>query len=198
MSDESRLRILAICSRPLIDATGQPITLLDVAEERRRIETGLKRAGDVARVHFLREATTGEVKSALRDEWDVVHFTGHGTDDGRLLLEDGYGGAQFLTAQEAARLLAGQRSPLVVLSACYSETVGRELHEAGVPAVVAVDARVPIADLAAIIFAEHFYGALAFGWDVQHAFDDAQETVALDSEVGGEGRARGRTGRGAE
>ena len=52
------------------------------------------------------------------------------------------------------------------------------------PAVVAVDARVPIADLAAIIFAEHFYGALAVGWDVRRAFDDAQETVALDSQVG--------------
>ena len=184
MSDESPLRILAICSRPLIGPDGQPVALLDVAEERRRIETGIERAGDVARVHFLPEATTGKVKAALRDEWDVVHFTGHGTDDGRLLLEDGYGGAQFLTAQEAARLLAGQRSPLVVLSACYSETVGREMHEAGVPAVVAVDARVPIADLAAIIFAEHFYGALAVGWDVRRAFDDARETVALDSDVG--------------
>jgi hypothetical protein len=136
MADESRLRILAICSRPLIDATGQPITLLDVAEERRRIETGLKRAGQVARVHFLPEATTGEVNAAVADGWDVVHFTGHGTGDGRLVLEDGFGIAHLLTKQETARLFAGQQTPLVVLSACYSETIGRELHAAGVPAVV--------------------------------------------------------------
>src|SRR5207237_4081621 len=170
MSDESRLRILAICSRPLIDATGQPITLLDVAEERRRIETGLKRVVDVWRVHFRREATTGEVKTALRDEWDVVHFTGHGTNDGRLVLEDGFGVAHLLPKQETAQLFTGQQTPLVVLSACYSEAIGQEVHAAGVPAVVAVDARVPIADLPAIIFAEHFSAALAGRWRGERAF----------------------------
>ncbi len=184
MSDVSRLHILAICSRPLISADGRPITMLDVAEERRRIVDGLKRAGDVARVHFLSEATTRKVKAALLDSWDVVHFTGHGTEDGRLLLEDGYGVAHLLSKQETAQLFAGQKTPLVVLSACHSETVARELHAAGVPAVVAVDARVPIADLAAIIFAEHFYTALAKGWDVRRALDDACQTVALDAEVG--------------
>jgi tetratricopeptide (TPR) repeat protein/predicted ATPase len=188
MPDESPLRILAVCSRPLVDPGGNPITLLDVAEERRRIETGIGRAGDVARVHFLPEATTGRVKAALLDAWDVVHFTGHGTDDGRLLLEDGYGVAHLLSKQETAQLFternAGQETPLVVLSACHSETVARELHAAGVPAVVAVDARVPIADLAAIIFAEHFYSALAKGWDARRAFEHARDAVALDPKVG--------------
>lgn len=184
MSDENRLHILAICSRPLIDTSGGPIPLLDVTEERRRIETSIKRAGDVARVHFLSEATTGEVKAALRNEWDVVHFTGHGTDDGRLKLEDGFGVAHLLTKQETTQLFSGQRPPLVVLSACHSEIVGQALHAAGVPAVIAVDARVPIADLAAIIFAQHFYAALARGWDVQRAFADAQSAVALDAKVG--------------
>jgi tetratricopeptide (TPR) repeat protein len=188
MHDESPLRILAVCSRPLVDPGGNPITLLDVAEERRRIETGIRRAGDVARLHFLPEATTGRVKAALLDAWDVVHFTGHGTDDGRLLLEDGYGVAHLLSKQETAQLFnernAGQKTPLVVLSACHSETVARELHAAGVPAVVAVDARVPIADLAAIIFAEHFYSALAKGWDARRAFEHARDAVALDPKVG--------------
>ncbi|HEX7313532.1 MAG TPA: tetratricopeptide repeat protein [Pyrinomonadaceae bacterium] len=184
MPDENRLRVLSICSRPLMDSDGTPIPLLDVAEERRRIEKGIKRLGDAARVHFLPEATTDAVKSALRDGWDVVHFTGHGTDDGRLVLEDGYGVAHLLSKEETARMFTGEKAPLVVLSACHSETVARELHAAGVPAVVAVDARVPIADRAAIIFAEHFYAALARGWDVRRAFEDARETVALDPQVG--------------
>jgi hypothetical protein len=184
MSDGSPLHILAICSRPLIDLGGQPIALLDVAQERRRIEIGLERAGNMARVHFLPEATTGEVQSALRDVWNVVHFTGHGTVDGSLLLEDGLGVAHMLTKREMAQLFAGRHTQLVVLSACFSETVGRELHAAGVPAVVAVYARVPIADRAAIIFAAHFYAGLSRGWDVQRAFDDAQRAIALDPEVG--------------
>jgi predicted ATPase len=184
MYDESPLHILAICSRPLIDDEGHPIALLDVTEERRRIEAGMARAGGAAHVHFLPEATAGEVHSALRDEWNVVHFTGHGTIDGSLLLEDGLGVAHALTKSEAARLFIGRQTPLVVLSACYSETVGRELHAAGIPAVVAVNARVPIADLAAIIFAAHFYAALARGWGVRRAFNDAQRAVSLDPKVG--------------
>jgi predicted ATPase len=184
MSDESLLQILAICSRPLIDEGGHPIPMLDVAEERRRIEKGIERAGNVARVRFLPEATTGAVRSALHDVWNVVHFTGHGTDAGHILLEDGFGVAQFLSAQQVASLLIVEQTPLVVLSTCFSETVGRELHAAGVPAVVAIDSRVPIADHAAIIFAEHFYAALARGWSVGRAFEDAKNAVALDPKVG--------------
>lgn len=185
MSDGSPLYVLVICSRPLIDFGGRPLALLDMAEERRRIETAVNCAGNLAHIHFLPEATTGKVQAALREDWNVVHFTGHGTTDGGLLLEDGFGVAQLLTRHEIAQLLSGQeRTPLLVLSACYSERVGLELHAAGLPAVVAVDARVPIADLAAIIFAEHFYAGLARAWDVQRAFDDAKRAVALDASVG--------------
>ena len=184
MSSRNALRVLAICSRPLVDQTGEPIVLLDIAEERRRIETGIRKSGDAAHVYFLPEATTGAVKAALRDNWDVVHFTGHGTNDGRLLLEDGFGVAHLLSKQEMSQLFSQQKAPLVLLSACHSETAARELYASGVPAVVAVDARVPIADLAAIIFAEHFYSGLARGWDVRRAFEDSQQTVALDPRVG--------------
>lgn len=185
MASENHLRILVITSRPLIDAAGKPIHLLDVAEERRRIRVAL-RAGEMSntRVHFLPEATTGVVKTALRDEWDVVHFTGHGTEDGRLLLEDSFGVAHLLTKQEMAQLFTSQKLPLVVLSACHSEIIGRHLYAIGVPAVVAIDARRPIADRAATIFAEHFYSGLFKGWDIGRAFRDAQGAVALDSEVG--------------
>jgi predicted ATPase len=184
MTAEPALRILIITSRPLIDSAGNAIQLLDVEEERRRIATGLRRAGVAVRVHFLPEATTSAVKVALMDKWDVAHFTGHGTEDGLLLLENGLGEAQFLTKEEAAKLFAAQQSPLVVLSACHSETIARGLLAGHVATVVAIDASKPIADRAAIIFAEHFYSALSKGWGIQSAFDDAQKAVALDSEVG--------------
>lgn len=118
MANGKFLRILVITSRPLIDANGNPIQLLDVAEERRRIRVAL-RAGEMSnvRVHFLPEATTGAIKTVLRDMWDVVHFTGHGTEDGRLLLEDSFGVAHLLTKQEMAQLFTSQKLPLVVLSA---------------------------------------------------------------------------------
>jgi hypothetical protein len=48
MSEESPLLILAMCSRRLIDELGQPIALLNIAEERRQIEARVARAGNLA------------------------------------------------------------------------------------------------------------------------------------------------------
>ncbi|MBM3129026.1 MAG: tetratricopeptide repeat protein [Chloroflexi bacterium] len=171
-------------SRPLTDDAGNPIVLLDVEEERRRVRAALQSAHIAADVEYVPHATTGAVKTALRDAWDVVHFTGHGTADGRLLLENEFGEAHALAPSETAQLFSECRARLIVLSACHSESIARALHAAGVPALIAIDARVPIADRAATIFAEHFYGALARGWEIRKAFDDAQESVALDDAVG--------------
>ncbi len=179
-----RLRLLVITSRPLVDAAGNPITLLDVEEERRRVRVALQNANVAAQVQYVPHATTGAVKTALRDAWDIVHFTGHGTANAELLLENDFGEAHALTPADTAQLFGERKLPLVVLSACHSEIIARALHAAGIPALVAIDARVPIADRAATIFAEHLYGALARGWTIGEAFRDAQRAVALDDAVG--------------
>ena len=85
MPNEYPLRILVITSRPLTDGAGNPIVLLDVEEERRRLRVALdlspsaspeRRGERAAFARFLPEATTGAIIDALADEWDVVHFTG--------------------------------------------------------------------------------------------------------------------------
>ena len=166
MANDSALNILVITSRPLLTAERRPIHLLDVAEERRRIEKSLK-SNAHAKASFVAEATTNNVNAALLQSWDVVHFAGHGSSDGCLLLEDGCGVAHFVEAEEIAALLKNKAIPLLVLSACYSETVAYKLLAAGLPAVIAIDAKQPIADKAAIIFAEHFYGGPASGLTVK-------------------------------
>lgn len=177
-------KMLVVTSRPLIDAEGREIVLLDVSEERRRIASGLKNSSVHVQVHFLPDATTGAVKDALRNGWDVVHFTGHGTPGGDLVLEDNFGVAHFLSSEQVKQLLAEKEIPLIVLSACYSELIAQDLQSARTPSFIAIDARTPIADRAAIIFAAHFYSGLAKGWNFKASFRDAQEAVALDPDVG--------------
>ncbi len=184
MPTENPLRLLVITSRPLTDGAGNSIVLLDIEEERRRMRAALQSARVAARVEYVPHATTGAVKTALRDAWDVAHFTGHGTADGRLLLENDFGEAHALAPSETAQLFGESTARLIVLSACHSEIIARALHAAGAPALIAIDARVPIEDRAATIFAEHFYGALAQGWKIRDAFRDAQQSVALDDVVG--------------
>jgi hypothetical protein len=105
MAKGNSLRVLVITSRPLVTQEGEPTVLLDVDIERQRIKDGLRKARIAAHVLFLPDATAGEVRSALRNDWDIVHFTGHGTEDGRLILEDGLGVEHVLTKEETVGAL---------------------------------------------------------------------------------------------
>jgi hypothetical protein len=118
---------LVITSRPLIDANGEPIALLDVEQERNRIRAALENAGVAVEVHFLPEATTGKVNEALTRSWDIVHITGHGAPDGRLWFEDDFGVGQPIGARDLVRMFGSRIPRVVVLSLCFS---GREAAEA--------------------------------------------------------------------
>jgi len=187
MLNENALRILAITSRPLINANGSPITLLDVVDERRRIRDALKNAGVAVHVHFLSDATTGAINEVLEDAWDVIHITGHGTPDGCLLFEDEFGVAQLVDAQDLVRMFGKYRPSVVVLSLCFSGRAAPDhLLKAGINTVVAIRADVPIADRAAMLFNQQFYSSLARGEIIENAFNRAQTSVALDAQVGDE------------
>ncbi len=87
----------------------------------------------------------------------MVHLVGHGTEDGRLLLEAGDGSTDLVTPQRLAEAMVGAGVWLVLLSACYSGVAGRALWEAGIPNVVMVDERYPIHANAADLFNRQFY-----------------------------------------
>lgn len=123
--------------------------------------------------------------SLLAHRPSVVHFSGHGGEDGRLVVEDASGNSLPLDQQRLARLFAilGDRIRCVVLNACFSEEQGRLIAE-HVPCVVGMSAAV--ADDSAIAFSGQFYSALAFGESVKVAFDLACNQVALNGLPGAE------------
>jgi tetratricopeptide (TPR) repeat protein len=138
-------------------------------------------------LEFLPSATQQALRAALQRGCDVLHFTGHGTAEGHLLLEDDYGLAQLMDADRFLRLLPADRAHrpcLVVLSACHSGTVGAALRKAGVDHVVAVDRATPIPDHAATAYVAAFYRALARGGRLDHAHRDGQNAAGLDRYTG--------------
>src|SRR5712691_291479 len=170
MSASQPLRLLVITSRPLviIEAARQngqltfvrrPIALQPVWHVRRELERALKAADGSVAVRYLARATTAAVQAALLDPYDVVHFVGHGAKDGSLLLEQDNATTDALAAERAAQMLRGSQARLVVISACHSGKVAQALRQAGIANVVAVDAQWPIADHAAALFNQLFYGA---------------------------------------
>jgi hypothetical protein len=108
----------------------------------------------------------------------IVHFSGHGTDDGELRLQGRQGETRLVSTETLARVfrVAGDPVRLVLLNACSSRSEGQLVSEV-VDCVIAMSQQ--ITDAAATLFSEDFYRALGNGSDVERAFDHARLQVEL-------------------
>jgi hypothetical protein len=102
------------------------------------------------------------VAEILANRPDIVHFTGHGTSDGRLVFEGDGGGPAPVTVDALASVLRVLPAslPCLVLGSCFSASyAGRLLG----PARVVTGSATALPDQAAIEFTRGFYTALAVG-----------------------------------
>jgi formylglycine-generating enzyme required for sulfatase activity len=126
------------------------------------------------KLRHLPEVRADELVQVLQDNDDVrvVHFSGHGRDDGDLLFVDEDGLARPLSPETFVRVLRRfEHLEGVVLNACHTaglaaklaKSLARQLHW-----VVGMDGE--IADTTAQDFAAHFYAGLASNKFVETAF----------------------------
>lgn len=110
----------------------------------------------------------------------IVHFSGHGSSAGELILVGKDGKAKPLSADALAATFESLNDNirLVVLNACYSK-VQAEAMTSAIDCVIGMNA--PIGDDAAIRFAETFYQALGFGRSVGNAFKQGTARVLADN-----------------
>ena len=194
---EKALRILVVVSRPLaqlvpVEHSGQrfeavsPVSLEPVEA----VRDGLRRVflddETPAQVRYLPWARLDDLQAALAEPYDVVHFVGHGAEDGNLLLEADDGAADLVSPQRLAEAIREAGVRLALLSACHSGAAGRTLHEAGIPNVVMVDERYPMAAGAAALFNRQFYARLARGRRPLVAFEAGVRAVRTDRNFGDE------------
>jgi hypothetical protein len=109
----------------------------------------------------------------------VVHFSGHGTAAGEIVLVDGAGAAKAVSARALRSLFATLKDnvQLVVLNACYSRTQGAAINEV-IDFVIGMNTA--IGDEAAIVFAASLYSALGFNRTVGEAFEQAKTALLLE------------------
>jgi tetratricopeptide (TPR) repeat protein len=170
----------------------QEVVRLDVhrpGEELAEIEQALQGISGVE-VYVHPAATPGDVLSVLQSTAvDVLHFAGHGEEQGGLLFEDGRGGARRVNPQELARLVGG-RVKLLITGACYSARALSALfppdsdEQTALPAAIAVDGEYPIPSRAVQLFGGAFYAAAARGQDLAAAFASGVEAVRFDDYIG--------------
>lgn len=116
-------------------------------------------------------------EALMRYQPAIVHFSGHGAEQGLVFEDDAK--TMALVPPTALAELFGLLQPkvrVVVLNACYSAAQAEELVR-HVECVVGATA--PIGDKAAAAFSTAFYRALGYGMSVQTAFDLGVNQIKL-------------------
>ncbi|MDZ8141125.1 MAG: CHAT domain-containing protein [Nostoc sp. DedQUE04] len=147
---------------------------LRLDQEIREIEDAIQRA--IRRDHFqivTRQAVRPkDIRRSIAEERpEIVHFCGHGTEDGSLILEDDGGQRKLVKPEGLAALfeLHADYVDCVLINACHSEKPAEAISQ-HINYVIGMNQAVN--DKTAIKFAEGFYDAL--GYDAQDNKEEFQ------------------------
>lgn len=171
-----KVKILFLAANP------KASTLLRLDEEIRQIHEKIRAAAfrdsfELQSRWAVRPLDLLQAFNELRPH--VVHFSGHGTCNAELVLED-YAGCAKPVGVDSLKSLFGTMKDnirLVLLNACHSEDQARAVSQV-IDCTVGMNAA--IGDKAAITFASMFYGALAFGHSVGQAFEQGRIALKLE------------------
>ncbi len=110
----------------------------------------------------------------------IVHFSGHGSGNNGLILEDNSGRSVLVSEKALARLFQGFQTEVecVLLNACYSEIQAKAIHQ-HIDCVVGMNQA--IGDEAAIKFAVGFYRALGAGEPYDNCFESGRTLIDLNA-----------------
>ena len=183
-----KLTILFLAANP------RATTPLQLDEEVRAVDAALRKADYGSRFDLRSHwaVRTGDLQELLlRYEPHIVHFSGHGSEAGEIVLEAGDGGIAAVPPQALAGLFAILRDNVrcVVLNACYSARQAQAIAE-HIDCVVGMTRA--IKDDAAISFATAFYRGVGFGRSVKTAFDLGCNEIGLTG--GGSGPPAAQAG----
>ena len=123
----------------------------------------------------------GDILQAINEtNPTIVHFSGHGTDLGELVLLNPDGTEKFVSAEAitAAMATASDTIRLVVFNACFSEAQAESVVNHIEAAVGMSDS---IDDETACVFAAQLYSSIGFGRSLQTAFNQAKAALLLEN-----------------
>lgn len=110
---------------------------------------------------------------------DVIHFSGHGSPTGELVLQDANGNAKFVTTEAITQTImtSSEKIHLIFFNSCFSYEQAESIVEHVDAAIGMTDS---IGDVAACTFAAQFYSSIGFGLSLQKAFDQAKAALLLE------------------
>ncbi len=166
----------------ILSANPTDTSTLRLDEEKREIQTALKRANNRSLYEIVTSSAirVDDLRRALLDyKPSIVHFCGHGEGTEGLALENDLGQTQLVSTQALASLfkLFQEDVECVFLNACYSETQAVAIHQ-HIDCVIGM--LTAIGDRAAIKFAVGFYDALGAGESYDACFELGCASIDLE------------------
>jgi hypothetical protein len=176
LTRSEKIKVLFLAANP----TGTSPLALD--EEAREIEAKVRLATHADSVEFVQRwaVRPDDLLQALNQfQPHIVHFSGHGSDRGELILLDAHRNPKPVTTAALVKLFKTVRGNIrvVLLNACFSGAQADAITE---QIDCAIGMNKPVGDTAAIIFAASFYRALAFGSSIGNAFEQGKTALMLE------------------
>lgn len=156
----------------LLTADPTDATRLRLGQEQRDIQERLQlaRLRDQFAIDSRTSVRSRDISQYILDiHPQIVHFSGHGTEEGELCFENDLGEVQTVTPDALAALfeLVSDHVQCVILNACFSEKQAQAIAQ-HINYVIGM--REAIGDQAAIAFASGFYTALGAGKSFREAY----------------------------
>lgn len=171
-----KITVLFIASNP----TDQ--TQLRLDEEIRSIQQKIRESKfrDSVELKSVWAARPTDLLQALNEHKpSIVHFSGHGSNNDELVLQDDFGNAQTVSIETIVEMFKVVSSgiELIVFNTCFSENQA-EAVTGHISAAIGMSSS--IGDEAARVFSAQLYSAIGFGKSIGEAFGQAKVALMLE------------------
>ena len=170
------ITILFLASNPLEEC------YLKLDEEVRSIQEKIRLSEyrDTVRFETRWAVRAGDIMQAINEtNPTIIHFSGHGCEDGALVLQNPDGTPKLVSPQAISQAIStvSDTVKLVFFNACYSSAQASRIVE-NIDTAIGMNA--PIGDEAARVFAARFYSSVGFGLSVEQAYKQAKAELLLE------------------
>lgn len=180
---KEKVNILFLGANPdIILQDGTKKTKLKLEKETREIQEAITKSLNRDSIHFETRLAvrTSDLFQAINEvNPTIIHFSGHGTATGELVLQDNGDQPKFVDIEAIVKMIEASTDNLrlVVFNNCFSSLFAESVSEIVEASIGMNDT---ISDEAAIIFASQLYSAIGFGNSLEKAFNQAKSRLLLE------------------
>lgn len=169
----------------LLNASPNPQSRIGLSEESRNISESLRRSEFRERFEFITTQTVSASdlsQNLLHNTPKIVHFSEFGTKIGQIAFEDNNGKVLPVSEKALNQLFKYFKGEIrcVVLNGCYSETQARAIA-INVPFIIGLSPS--LKNDISFNFIKSFYQALAYGRDLESAFQFGTAQIQLQHNI---------------